>query len=59
MAQENIAEMVNALTPEQQAAVREFIDFLRANPPDRKRPFLAAVGEFIEQHPDLLQRLAQ
>lgn len=59
MAAENLVEMVNALTPDQQAAVREFVEYLRARQPDRKNPFLAAVHEFIDQHPDLLQRLAQ
>ena len=54
-----LAEVVNALTPEEQAAVREFIDFLkrRTNPPDS--PFLAAVNEFMDEHPELLRRLAQ
>ena len=59
MASESLVEIVNTLTPEQQAAVREFVDFLRAKNADRKTPFQAAVSEFIDQHPDLLQRLAQ
>jgi len=54
-----LAEVVNALTPEEQAAVREFIDFLkrRTGPPDS--PFLVAVNEFMDEHPELLRRLAQ
>ncbi len=53
MAAESLAEIVNTLTPEQQSAVREFVDFLRTRNADRKGPFLAAVREFIDQHPDL------
>jgi hypothetical protein len=41
--------------------VRQFIDYLRrrdAEAPSQS-PFLLAAGEFIAQHPELLQRLAQ
>ena len=54
-----LSEIVAALTPEQQAAVREFIEFLtsrQAPPADR---FRAAVSEFLDEHPELLRRLAQ
>jgi hypothetical protein len=53
----SLIEIVNALTPEQQAAVREFIDFLKTRP-DSSR-FSAAVAEFLDEHPELLRRLAQ
>jgi hypothetical protein len=58
MAVDNLAEVINTLTPEEQESVRLFVDFLkrRNSPPS---PFLAAVDEFIEQHPELLRRLAQ
>jgi len=55
MATQPLAEIVAALDPREEAAVREFIDYLKR----RKSPFLAAVDEFIAEHPDLLQRLAQ
>ena len=57
MPQEHLIEMVVALTPEDQAAVREFIEFLRKRTPESR--FLNAADEFIEQHPELLRRLAQ
>ena len=58
MSVENLAEAISALTPEEQESVRLFVDFLKrkaSTPP----PFLSAVDEFIEQHPELLRRLAQ
>ena len=54
-----LAEVVNALTPEQQAAVREFIDFLKRKIGSPESPFLAAISEFMDEHPELLRRLAQ
>jgi hypothetical protein len=54
-----LAELVNALTPEEQAAVREFIDFLKRRTGSPDSPFLVAVDEFMDEHPDLLRRLAQ
>jgi hypothetical protein len=55
----DLSEIVNSLTPEQQAAVREFIDFLKMKPASREDRFRAAVDEFLEDHPELLRRLAQ
>lgn len=59
MAAENLADLINALTPEQQESVKQFVDFLKRREPVRRSPFLAAVDEFIDQHPELLRRLAQ
>ena len=60
MKPEPLVELVAQLSAEEQAAVREFVHFLRergrAAPPS---PFLEAVDEFIAAHPELLQRLAQ
>lgn len=58
MATENLADLISQLTPEEQDSVKEFVLFLkeRGSP---KSPFLAAVDEFIDQHPELLRRLAQ
>ena len=54
-----LAELVNALTPEEQAAVREFIDFLKRRTGSAESSFLVAINEFMDEHPELLRRLAQ
>jgi len=54
-----LVEVVNALTPEEQAAVQEFIDFLKRRTGSQDSPFLVAVNEFMDEHPELLRRLAQ
>ena len=59
MAVENLAEVINTLTPDEQEAVRDFIEFLKQKAHSPSTPFLAAVDEFIEMHPELLRRLAQ
>jgi hypothetical protein len=58
MTVEAITEMVQSLTPPQQEAVRQFIEFLKGKSPTES-PFLAAVDEFIGAHPELLRRLAE
>jgi hypothetical protein len=55
MTAENLTDVINKLTPAEQNAVREFIEFLKQQRP----PFLKAVDEFIRQHPDLLAHLAK
>ncbi len=59
MAVENLADAISSLTPEQQESVRQFIEFLKRKGSSPSSPFLAAVDEFIDQHPELLRRLAQ
>lgn len=60
MEPDSLAEEMRRLTPEQQAAVRDFIKFLKQkSQPAPNSPFLAAIDEFIESHPELLRRLAQ
>lgn len=59
MATQDLADLINTLTPEQQESVKRFVDFLKARESDRRTPFLAAVDEFINQHPELLRRLGQ
>jgi hypothetical protein len=59
MAAENVAELLLSLTPSEQQAVREFIQFLRDKRQVPKTPFLAAVDEFVAEHPELLRRLAE
>jgi hypothetical protein len=59
MASESILDLVKALTPQEQDAVREFIDCLKNKARKPASPFLAAIDEFIDQHPELLRRLAE
>jgi hypothetical protein len=59
MAAEDLAAVINSLTPEEQESVKQFVDFLRRKGSASSSPFLTAVEEFIDQHPELLQRLAQ
>ena len=61
MAVESLAEVVQSLTPQEQDAVRRFIDYLkgRGAPIGAPSPFLRAADEFIAEHPEILQRLAQ
>ena len=55
---ETLADTINSLTPEQQERVRKFVEFLR-NDTSEDSPILQAAEEFIEEHPELLRRLAQ
>ena len=61
MATERLADLVRSLPPQEQEAVRQFIDYLkRRDDPSRSHSaILQAADEFIAQHPELLQRLAQ
>ena len=59
MPSESLAEILNALTPEEQAAVREFIEFLKRKAALPQSPFLAAINEFMDEHPELLARLGR
>ncbi len=55
----NLVDAIQSLTPDDQESVREFIEFLRRKGSSPSSSFLAAAGEFIEEHPELLRRLAQ
>ncbi len=59
MAVENLADTISSLGPDEQESVRQFVEFLKRKGQAQPSPFLAAVGEFIDQHPELLRRLAQ
>jgi len=59
MATDNITDLIDSLTPQEQEAVREFIRFLKSRNELPTSPFVAAVDEFIVQHPDLLRWLVQ
>jgi len=53
-----LIEMVNALTPEEQDSVREFVQFIKRRKTSGSQ-FVRAADEFIAEHPELLARLAQ
>jgi hypothetical protein len=58
MAADTLVDAIRSLTPQEQEAVRQFVEYLKkGSPPDS--PFLAAVDEFIDRHPGLLHRLAE
>ena len=59
MAAENLSDIISSLTPDEQESVKQFVDFLKRKGSSSSSPFLAAVEEFIDQHPELLRRLAQ
>ena len=59
MAAENLADLISKLTPQEQDCVKQFVEFLKRRESLPSSPFLAAVDEFIDQHPELLRRLAQ
>ena len=59
MAAENLADVIASLTPEEQESVKQFVEFLKRKGSAPPSPFLEAVDEFLEQHPELLRRLAQ
>jgi ABC-type glycerol-3-phosphate transport system substrate-binding protein len=60
MENETLAEIVSRLKPEEQAAVRKFIEFM-ADPERQSKdtPILRAAEEFMAEHPELLRLLAQ
>ena len=55
----NLVDVIRSLTPEEQESVRQFVEFLRRKGAEPASPFLAAVDEFVNAHPELLGRLAQ
>ena len=61
MATESLADVVRWLTPQEQDAVRQFINYLKERDAALRpqSPFLQAADDFIAEHPEILQRLAQ
>lgn len=54
---EALIEAVKSLSPEQQASVLQFIDYLTGR--KGTSPFLKAADRFIADHPELLCNLAK
>ncbi len=59
MAAQDLSEAIKTLTPEEQESVRVFIAFLKKRERPGASPFLAAVNEFVDKHPELLRRLGE
>ena len=59
MAAQDLSETIKSLTREEQESVRLFIEFLKKKEQSGSSPFLAAVDEFVDQHPELLRRLGE
>ena len=61
MAAESLADIVRSLSPQEQDAVRQFINYLkmRDTSVSSQSPFLQAADDFIAEHPELLRRLAR
>jgi hypothetical protein len=59
MGAENLTDLIQTLSLQEQESVRQFVEFLKSGGAAPTSPFLAAVDEFIGQHPELLRRLAQ
>jgi hypothetical protein len=56
----DLVDLVSQLSPAEQSAVKDFIEFLRQRKEQlAQTSFLAALDEFIAAHPELLRRLAQ
>jgi len=59
MPAENLTDVVKSLTPEEQATVLRFIEYLRNREASLPSPFIQAADQFMAEHPDLLHRLAR
>ena len=61
MTTDGIVRVVRSLTRREQDAVLQFIEYLRGTHAETagESPFVRAADDFIAQHPELLQRLAQ
>jgi hypothetical protein len=54
---QNLMNLISSLSNEQQAAVEEFVKYLKQNP--SPPTFREALDCFVREHPELLQRLAK
>jgi hypothetical protein len=58
MQSQELVTLIAKLSPQERAAVEEFIRFLQ----EKSQPtltFQAALDSFVSEHPELLRRLAQ
>lgn len=60
MESRNLMDLIAGLSTEQQAAVEEFIKYLKEQcPPASEVTFREALDKFVREHSELLERLAQ
>ena len=59
MRTKSLPELVSSLNPEEQAVVRQFIEFLKRESAPPHSSFLTAIDEFTERHAELLERLSR
>jgi hypothetical protein len=55
---QDLSTLIANLSPEERAAVEEFIHFLQKKP-QSSMTFQDALDSFVREHPELLRRLAQ
>lgn len=58
MTSQELSTLIANLSPEERAAVEEFVRFLQEKP-RQGMTFQAALDSFVREHPELLRRLAQ
>lgn len=60
MESRHLIDLIATLSSNQQAAVEEFIKYLKAHPqPNVQEDFRKLLDQFVCEHSELLQRLAQ
>jgi hypothetical protein len=59
MTGQDLISRVNSLSPEEQTAVVQFIDYLKAREARASTPFLKAAEQFMAEHPEILHHLSQ
>ena len=57
MPSQELSMLIDTLSPEERAAVEEFIRLLKKHP--QPVTFQSALDSFVREHPELLRRLAQ
>lgn len=59
MASQELLDRIATLSPDQQTAVEQFIDYLKKQSPSEGAvSFRTALDSFVAEHSDLLRRLA-
>ena len=59
MPPQQLLNLIQTLSPEQQTAVEEFIQHLKQTKLQPPVSFRSALDSFVREHPELLRRLAQ
>jgi hypothetical protein len=57
---QNLTDLIRTLSPKEQEAVTQFIDYLRRQPAGGPQATISqAADEFMREHPELLRLLAR